>query len=284
VCDPDTGACVSPTGQLGDPCASNSACASGLCGDSRILTEEVVTALGSIVCTKACCTSAECSSDSVCFGTGAGSYCVPKRGVGYDGALGDKQGGTTCAGNEECRSGICDVGRCVDGCCKASDCASGSTCRVRSGVRGHTVFACGATTATGEQGASCGSNSTCKSNFCKTSGTLANFECAARCCGAASCPSSRTCNDETPTGATTDTVSVCSFPATQGALPTGAECNASTPSACKGNRCYNFGGTLGFRCSDICCVDADCGDPAWVCRLRRISTTTTEERLRCVPK
>jgi hypothetical protein len=54
-------------------CSGQSGCASGICAEELTLTTELYMAIGNgNICTKPCCTSADCTANTVCFGTGRG--------------------------------------------------------------------------------------------------------------------------------------------------------------------------------------------------------------------
>ena len=115
---PCRGACSS-AGSLGDPCASNGQCASGLCAE----------AAGSQFCTEICDPSSPCPTGYMCTGAGAVNVCVPDGG-----ALGGE-----CAQNSDCATGICafeeDRAYCTRICDDASPCPNAMGC-VESGTPG----------------------------------------------------------------------------------------------------------------------------------------------------
>jgi hypothetical protein len=125
---------IGPSGvAIGDPCNNDKPCAKGLlCGAANILTTAIVEA-DETICTRTCCTSADCPDGFVCFGSGTGgNYCVSAAKAKRS-TLGTKKPGAACTDNGECRSGVCtDDKHCLDLCCKVDDCAAGTTCRVKS--------------------------------------------------------------------------------------------------------------------------------------------------------
>ncbi|MEQ8453929.1 MAG: matrixin family metalloprotease [Sandaracinaceae bacterium] len=127
------GAC-GVTGSLGDPCAGNPDCASGLCASRD----------GDGFCTEICDPSSPCGPGFRCVADGAVSVCVPDGG-----ALGQR-----CGGNGDCASGICAVEEtrtyCTRICDPSSPCPSAMRC-VPSGTPGISVCQPGGEQAEGER-------------------------------------------------------------------------------------------------------------------------------------
>lgn len=169
---PDSGACRG----FGCKCSGAGDCDSDVCSDPLTVTQDIYNAAGKInFCTQPCCTSADCPSGTVCFGTGAGgSYCVKPSWVSRATPSGSKTGGSQCGGDAECRSGLCDSSFCQDTCCStfqaSSECGGGDVCRI-GGFPGrtfdtHWTAHCGAKPGSGGDGANCFNNSDCTSDFC----------------------------------------------------------------------------------------------------------------------
>jgi hypothetical protein len=278
VCDPSTQQCVTQNTGLGAPCNGDKACTSGICADSTIF--------GSPggVCTKPCCVSADCDSGFVCFGAGTGgNYCVKPDTLGR-GALGNGGGGGPCGAGSDCRSGVCTGNRCEDTCCNDGNCAAGTACSLTS-FAGRTTFACINPPGPVDPNAECRSDADCRSGICigYTDGISTYRRCSAACCGSSACgafnvpgafgtqiPVQVVCNDDQVTGGT---VPLCDSPKQgEGTGRVGDPCGNNGD--CFSDRCVQR------LCTDVCCVDADCGRPGWVCRPAQVGPGTY---LRCMP-
>src|SRR5262249_46865351 len=145
ACDQATGRCVADAGvdaptsvpdvnapnEAGDgreglppgaPCRVDAECEKHLCGTSAILTTTIVSTETGPLCTQTCCTSADCPSGFVCFGTGTGgNFCVLAEKAKRTPSTGGAPPGAACTSDEQCRSGYCLEGYCLDTCCAASD-------------------------------------------------------------------------------------------------------------------------------------------------------------------
>lgn len=262
---------------IGSKCTSDSSCQAGLvCGTTNILTTNVVDSTENSICTKSCCTSADCPASYVCFGPGTGgNYCISAT-LAQRGAVGDGTPGAACAGDTDCRSGVCDTtSHCLDTCCSANDCAAGTTCRVKTiNTKATENWVCAVPEdgSSLDTGASCSSTTkTCKDDNCS------GFpqKCRPSCC------SSKECSD---TGSgfgvcaygqflQTSAYAKWCFDAVDGGtgLPLGAACGGDTDCA---SRICDHDHSI---CAAICCQDSDCANNQ-VCRPTQSSTPY----LRCV--
>jgi hypothetical protein len=106
---------------------------SGGCQSHLWITQDLGFGITQDVCTKQCCSSSDCGSDTTftCrteqIGSGGPSVNVCYQDP-FGSPAGSKPGGSSCGGDGDCRSGHCSSGRCDDFCCKDSDCASGTIC------------------------------------------------------------------------------------------------------------------------------------------------------------
>jgi hypothetical protein len=259
VCDPGTLQCVMPASKvIGDPCTSDTECPTGhLCAGDLVLASK----LGPMgVCTKTCCTSAGCPAAFVCFGPGTGgNYCLKASAIGRSpGAL---QAGAVSSLATECRSGVLGPnGRCADTCCRASDCASGSSCMVTT-LDGHKTLGCTTPYGSGVQDSDCSSSANCSSGGC-VSYPFGYNACVTPCCGSVPCGNvifgtqPTVCYDVIIGG---DMVPLCA--GAKGGSGTGGVGVACTSNGnCRSDRCYQ-----GKYCTDVCCTDMDCPMPM-VCR------------------
>ena len=248
---PPGSACVSGVCQvtsepaLGDECATDATCpASSRCLEGR--------------CARLCCSSTDCGPPE------SGLVCVARVGAGgawceaSEASLGEGLAGDACEGGAQCRSGRCEAGLCADLCCTDSQCGV-SECGLAPGA---THPACGANASLASDLASCSADAECESGVCEFYGVT--FRCAPPCCSSADCPvlvvpdetySLRCTWVERPAGI----ASVCAQPVALAARqPVGAPC--ASPNDCIGGICVS--GPDGPVCSDVCCSDASCGDPA----------------------
>lgn len=114
---PGCGACRI-AGALGDTCAGNDDCASGICA---------VDSAGSSFCTRLCDTGSPCPTGFDCVDAGGGTQaCQPGGGAGGLGA--------ECSAPDDCLSGICAVGDighfCTRTCSDVSPCPASYECVV----------------------------------------------------------------------------------------------------------------------------------------------------------
>jgi hypothetical protein len=228
---------------LGIACDTSADCASAFCADGRYLAATTFGKVGSI-CSKPCCTSAECGTGLVCQSSGKGArYCVPAEALGR-GAQGVKSGGDACTENAQCTSGLCKATRCVDTCCNAIQCKAGSECRFDAvdSVRGwHCLIAPGG--ATGATQTTCAADTTCKSNYCNT-------VCRTACCSDAQCGAAGLayCRYEYQ-ARTSEQPMFCLGSGATGGMP-GQACTSDPD--CLSTFCENM------RCAQPCCLDSDC--------------------------
>jgi hypothetical protein len=285
VCDPDTQQCVKPDATLGSPCASDRECASRICADALLLTAEVAGRAGGSVCTQTCCRSEDCPAEFICFNPGTGgNYCIRPDWIQRPVSGGPKKAGELCAGGSECRSGECN-GRCVDTCCNDGQCAPGTVCG-RTVMANHDAFGCIVPPGPVQANDVCSSSADCKTNYCYD--YQGYRRCVAPTCSSATCTSvylpayggdfTLVANNARTAGG--DRLSACNaIKSDPGDLAVGKGCQLS--SQCRSDRCST---TLG-GCTDVCCVDSDCGDPNWVCRPILVYSQNTQfKALRCQPK
>jgi hypothetical protein len=268
---------------IGEGCKFDADCASKLCGTSTILTT-TFTGAGPI-CTKSCCTSADCPSTFVCFSGGTGgSYCVPAgKAQRSPPASGGSTPGTTCGVPSECRSGLCSNSRCVDTCCLTTDCAVGTVCAVAtvtSPAPGHDQWVCIPPIGAKNPGTACIDNVECKVNNCVGQNSSICTKCPVctpSCCKASDCSPWATAAAVT-NGATcayglsgSDQLKWC-FPIDPARAPIETTCSS------------NFDCQSAFcdpetkKCAAVCCTDADCGFGN-ICSPSAVNTPY----LRCVP-
>lgn len=266
---------------LGAGCVDNGDCASKLCGTTTVLTTAIVPNNSEAICTKPCCTSADCGAAFVCFsGATGGNYCVPEEKAKRDvPATGGKTPGQTCSVASDCRSGLCasrcqnapDVSctksadcpsggtcsgtkRCIDTCCTGDDCGGGSICRILS-VSQQFIWACG--TANGgaakDLNQACNDNPECKNASCV--GGSGARKCTPPCCKTSDCSALGFTNH------------VCAYGLDDNGIERLKWCVESPPGAVGkiGDACstrfdcasqYCDGQT--HKCMNICCTDDDC--------------------------
>jgi hypothetical protein len=261
--------------ELGADCTANGDCKSQICGTSTILTTTIIPGASKSICTQTCCTSGDCPTGFVCFGTGTGgNYCVPAVRAQRS-TPGTKAPGAACVGSTDCRSGLCAGSplRCIDTCCTASDCTSPTTCRVKiinvpPPDRETWTCAPAETTGTKDPPLACGSGTECKSDNC------AGFpkKCRPSCCNATHCSAfgaNAFCAYGTFLTTNADT-KWCFDPPTAGAA-LGATCNGDID--CASRLCD----PESKKCVTACCRDGDCAQGK-VCR----PSPTGAPLLRCV--
>ncbi len=241
-------------------CGGSSFCDSGICADSLTATSALYAVNNNAsFCTQACCTSADCPTATVCFGTGGGgNYCVPPGWIGRNSGVGVGQGGLSCQFNEDCRSGLCASGACADTCCSTAqqnaqtnpECATGTICRFAAfpgnGFDTHETAWCGPPIGNTAGGNACAVDGTCQSGKC------GNFtRCEAVCRGPTDCSGGLACSyglGPTTLPANKDIVAGCIMPT--GNVPNGSACSTNTD--CLSAFCD------GSKCTDVCILDSDC--------------------------
>jgi hypothetical protein len=224
-----------------------------ICADKFTQTPALFGVVGMPFCTQPCCTSADCTADTVCFATGGGpNYCVLPKWLGRASGLGTGQGGAACSSSADCRSGLCNTTTCADTCCstaqQASECASGTFCRFAAfpgtGFDTHETAWCGAKIGNLAGGAFCAADNLCQSGKCGVG------QCEAVCRTSSDCGGSQACSyGAAPTlPMNTDIVAAC-VNAT-GTTPNGGNCTANND--CQSAFCD------GAHCTEACVTDADC--------------------------
>ncbi len=259
---------------VGCKCGSPLDCTTGICADDNVETTALYTANGdAFMCTKPCCSSADCPGATVCFGTGAGgNYCVPAARLGRSATLGEGLGGATCSANSDCRSGLCSAGACADTCCSSQQtgvCAAGSVCRFATfpgaGFDTHQTAWCGSAIGTVPAGGVCGglnADMQCASGKCGSLG-----RCESVCRSSTDCAAGQACTyslgPSFTTNTDTDIVAGCGASA-GGPGGDGASCNSNAD--CVSAFCD------GTQCTDVCFSDADCTKAGWRCRPEQVKT------------
>ncbi len=295
---PDSGPRIDAGPQLGAECVVDDDCKVGpICGTSTLLTTEIVPSNSKPICTRTCCTSEDCPSGFVCFGTGTGgNYCVAASKAGRTlPATGGKGPGDTCVEGSDCRSGLC-AGRCanvVGQCSKDSECTTGScslrcadtccgdstcgtsTCRIET-IATHVIWACAAPNPSPAKDTgisqTCAATTDCKNDNC-VFGTFPNKRCTPTCCKSADCAAMGFTNNVCAYGNNgNDQIKWC-FEPSAGTTPNGADCQVATDCASR------FCDSALRKCAAVCCTDSDCG-VGEVCRPSPVNTPY----LRCVPK
>ena len=192
ACDSVKGACEYPlkTMTCGGQCANGvetlaSTCnGSGLCQGATVPCAPYVCSASA--CKTSCTQKSDCMSGYHCDGTGA---CVTQTAPGG-----------TCAANDECSSGVCDVkgsGRCCTKACDTSDATCGATSCDPTGacVYPSATKACGA--------ASCTNGVETLTSACDGSGrcnTQSTTPCASYACGPTACKTSCTQDSDCAVG------------------------------------------------------------------------------------
>jgi hypothetical protein len=255
-CDPATQACIDPTTTvgLGEACESDKQCRDmeAFCALREVMRGKLPVASG--VCTRACCSSADCPPGLVCFAPGTGGkYCVKSQDVGVT-ATGTKPAGATAAADSECRSGRISNGKCVDVCCSSATCTNGTVCRNTS-IFDTNTYACLDPVGTRNPGESCDSNNRCKEGIC-SNGVCRSACCQSQPCGMTSYYLNILCGEVQAGGG--GAVPACAYLGNNlvnGGKVVGATCSKAND--CRGEFCFTA--TSGNYCSDVCCTDADCG-------------------------
>jgi hypothetical protein len=166
----------------GTSCGTGRDCKSGLCASSK--------------CADTCCSTAqsssECASGTSCrFASFPGATSVDQNFVAWCGQAGGGQNGDNCNNNSSCASNLCDgIDGCANACRNTGDCTNGESCAyVNPPAPNDTavVAACFSGAGNTSMGASCSSDTDCKSQFCDTGGThectdvcFTNADCAAK--------------------------------------------------------------------------------------------------------
>lgn len=280
------GLCASPTAApLGAACRSDADCnLTDFCLDPALVGES-----GAMTCTRNCCSSSDCDeldadgapqpARAICWvpAQGGGRFC--RSASTFDrGPLGVGKGGAACGADADCRSGVCDSVRCADACCSDTSCDfTDATCSANAGIvsEGATWSCAAPAAATKGFLEACAGDAECQSGMCaKLADTLL---CTRPCCDSASC-------GDFDAGGVVGALACVHVvhrgtlvPACGAVLPITAERPVGAPCTgdadCRGGRCEpetsvdgGAGGDSGY-CSDACCIDADCGDPAtFLCR------------------
>ena len=272
LCSPDNTA-----SKLGSPCEHDTDCApEDFCLQPALFGEE-----GTAVCARACCSSSECdrttapakSEPFVCWtpDAGGGSFCRLASALGR-GGTGEAKAGEPCTLGQQCRSGSCTAGTCADACCSDANCASaGARCQVLDGASNGARWSCAATpVATLGFLEPCASDAQCISGLCIA--IADRFLCSEPCCDSTGC-------GKFESGVVSGQLACVDLPrhgslirACARVLPddatvaTGGPCTGDAQ--CRGGSCIESSGGMGGSggsnqdhvCSDVCCVDADCGD------------------------
>jgi hypothetical protein len=234
-------------------CSRQGDCDSMICADSFTQTPALYAVVGMSFCTQPCCTSADCTANTVCFATGGGAnYCVLPKWIGRGGGLGTGLGGATCTGGADCRSGLCNMGTCADTCCstaqEATECASGTVCRFAafpgSGFDTHETAWCGAKIGNLAGGAICAVDSICQSGKCGVG------QCEAVCRTTSDCGGTLACSYGAAPAVPTNKDIVAGCVTATGTTANGGNCTAN--SDCQSAFCD------GAHCTDACVTDADC--------------------------
>jgi hypothetical protein len=289
ACDPERGICVSPnevgeggvdgrvpfdTGtdvkpskkNLGDSCGTDSDCVTGLlCGSSTLLTS-AITRDQQALCTKSCCTSADCPANFVCYATGTGGNYCAKVTLARDSTqtTGNAAAGASCSSGSDCRSGLCTKNQCMDTCCSDAACGNGTVCQYTSQVEGpivagqpskHDAWMCAPVTEQdASAGTTCGANPQCANENCALMSVGGTHRCSPTCCSAADCASA------SPALAT----SVCAYGTGNGDFLKWCK-DLNSSGSVEGQNCgvkedcqslYCDSST--HKCGRPCCVDTDC--------------------------
>jgi hypothetical protein len=276
-CDKASQTCIDTTAPKsieGGPCAADADCQASLYCASSVTLGDARAAFGTNICSKPCCTSDDCAAGDVCFlsGTAGNKICVPAVKGLSRAAPGTGLPGSTCGTGADCRSGLCNASsRCEDTCCNDNQCTGGTICKFSLGA-GHGGFNCELPTGTGETGATCSSDAACRSNICvqfnRFYGRCAPPCCSSTACGSVNAPGPTPTVCVTQLGSSNDNTIVDSFVTAcletrigTGLGNVGDPCSESTD--CRSEHCVPS--LTGGACTDTCCVDSDCGNPAYKC-------------------
>ncbi len=278
-----TGVCVAIGRPLGEPCGSDADCQP----DAGCLSPTDFGQDDAPLCTRLCCASSDCGPPEaglVCWPPpdGAGSLCWPASSLGRP-LPGQSAAGDACSDDGECRSALCQQGRCLDTCCDDSYCPQDKdTCRVMaSPLAEHDSWVC-APPPTNADADFCSSDDDCRSGAC-LSMEADVLLCAQPCCSSRECGTIYLGTSFEPLGCapTEDgTLRACSKLLTEAATrELGAPCLED--GQCRSGLCYLASSDAPY-CSDSCCTDESCGDTsAFACRPVEAGGTWA---LRCVRK
>jgi hypothetical protein len=253
-------------------CSGASSCSSKLCvGQLEVGTGLYQAAGSSNFCSKPCCISADCPSNTVCFATGqGGNYCVEPTWIGRMASSGSGSlGGATCSTGRDCRSALCDSsGHCVDTCCStgqtSSQCAGSTICTFGNFPGGNAVDKnyvayCGSG-GSSPGGSSCFQNQDCQSYLCAAAMGQTSNHCWNACRNSSDCTSGYNCNYVIANMSTPAPIVGACFP-TQGSLSMGQTCDPAN------DMCKGFCDPSTKLCTDVCFGDGDCsGVSGWRCR------------------
>jgi hypothetical protein len=209
---------------------------------------------------------------------GTGGFCWPALEAGR--ALpGPAPAGVDCLDGVECRSGVCEQGRCVDACCDDSYCSQGADiCRVKpTPLVNHEIWACGAPPG-GTPTSDCNDDNDCPTGRCEQV-TIDARICIEPCCSSSECGEL-----PGPLGVQAlvcrpldGTLRACAEAVDLGLNPRGVGAACTSAVQCRSGLCDPAG-----YCTDYCCDDASCGDTT------RFSCQPVSEgsnwALRCVAK
>jgi len=243
---------------LGCTCAGDLDCDSQICADQLTVTAGLYNEVGHGFCIQPCCTSSDCPSGFVCFGTGAGgNYCIDPSLVGRS-APGSMMGGSTCSSDGECRSGLC-AGTCQDTCCSmyaSGECANSCRYGAFPGRDIDTHFTAHCTSSGGmtQNGNSCGNDGECLSDLCY----LYTFEfCAGACQSSADCGLGGYC--DWALDSSDDLFAACFA----GTGPTGLGGSCTKDANCATALCD----PTSKQCTDVCYSNSACSSVSgWRCR------------------
>lgn len=227
-------------GVLGDVCASDYDCVSGLfcqalSGSSGACAKDCTPGVGGCPTGFACYPYQNQPNAGVCLvGSGGGAT---------------KQLGEACANSAECISQLCVSGTtgaaCRQPCSASAPCPAGQTC---SPLPGSNVGACTASapvTPKKELGEPCQTATECASNLCANDGTASR--CTQRCQNLQQCQNGQACVPLANGGGG------C-FDVDQRDI--GEPCDSS--GACKSQQCLSFDQGASYVCSGTCQDDTDC--------------------------
>jgi hypothetical protein len=235
-------------------CASASDCSSKICADSLIIGSALIQAAGSKFCMTPCCTSNDCPTTTVCFGSGnGGNYCVNPTWLGRVSPGSSAAGGSPCTAGQQCRSGLCSNGTCADTCCSltssGTECTGARACAFgtfpgAAGLDTHYVAFCQPYPGSGTFGSLCSVGTECQGGLCII--TQPSF-CTVPCRSSDECGSGSACQY---TSVGTDLDFACLYTFASQTLPLGASC--SDYNQCIGGICNSN------ECTNVCFTDADC--------------------------
>jgi hypothetical protein len=223
TCDTQSNQCVASQ-PSGSSCKSDAECGAGFCISTSALGLSNV--LADKLCGTACCKDADCPTGRVCTQSGSGArVCLPTDIAGRQRG----QDGDQCMRSSDCRSGVCQRGRCIATCSRDADC-SGETCRLNvlssSLLSGAGAFVCGTAAGRGNPGDLCTAfdPTSCKSALC-----LDALQCGAPCGSNADCEGGMVCRYVSVQGLLGGgRVTACVPPDTQSTGPAQSTCCTST--------------------------------------------------------